>query len=56
MTDEELSHISGIIIEVVNLRHENRKLRDAIAEHKNESDSEFCTYIQRDRKLWELLK
>ncbi len=54
MTEEELSHVSELILETIDLRHKNRKLREAIENHK-ESVGEL-QYLKHDTELWKALE
>jgi hypothetical protein len=56
ISQSEKSYCHGFLLGLHHCEPEIKRLRKAIEDHKQESDSDFCTYMQRDRRLWEVLE
>ncbi len=59
MTDEELANVREMIVEVVALRHKNRKLMEAIKVHKASVEKIVTQYDEFDAidiELWKAIE
>jgi hypothetical protein len=56
MSEEELAHISELILETIDLRHKNKKLREAIEKHKKSVDEGNTVISKIDIELHKALE
>jgi hypothetical protein len=58
MSEEELAHVSELILETIDLRHKNKKLREAIETHKKRMMEEYVAElpIDIDSELWKVIE